>query len=48
MGVIILCPKCGGTRLMKILKKDSKEPKLRCPKCRYTLTEEDKERSRRR
>jgi uncharacterized Zn finger protein (UPF0148 family) len=40
MALIILCPKCGGTRLMKV------NDKLYCPKCRYTLTEEDKEKGR--
>jgi transposase-like protein len=40
MAVIILCPKCGSTRLMKIKVKDGE--KLRCPKCRYTLTDGDR------
>jgi ssDNA-binding Zn-finger/Zn-ribbon topoisomerase 1 len=46
--MIVLCPKCGSTRLMKIIHKHKGEQtvKLRCPKCRYTLTDEDIERRR--
>jgi ssDNA-binding Zn-finger/Zn-ribbon topoisomerase 1 len=40
MPYIQQCPKCGSTRLIKMLKGPGIVV-LRCPKCRYTLQPED-------
>jgi DNA-directed RNA polymerase subunit RPC12/RpoP len=46
---ILLCPRCGSTRLIKTSTRQpdsSIKTKYRCPKCRRTLTDEEVQRGR--